>query len=60
MAFMPDTYLPCDDCHGSRYGPELNDIAWKGKTIGEVLQLTFEEAALLLRFPLPALASVAS
>jgi excinuclease ABC subunit A len=45
MAFMPDTYLPCDDCGGLRYGPELADIAWKGKNIGQVLQLTFEEAA---------------
>ncbi len=45
MAFMPDTYLPCDDCRGLRYGPELADITWKGKTIGDVLQLTFEEAA---------------
>ena len=45
MAFMPDTYLPCDDCRGLRYGPELADITWKGKTIGDVLRLTFEEAA---------------
>jgi len=45
MAFMPDTYLPCDDCRGSRYSAELTDIAWKGKNIGQVLQLTFEEAA---------------
>ncbi len=45
MAFMPDTYLPCDDCQGLRYGPELSDVMWRGKTIGAVLQLTFEEAA---------------
>ncbi len=45
MAFMPDTYLPCDDCQGLRYGPELSDITWKGRSIGAVLQLTFEEAA---------------
>ena len=45
MAFMPDTYLHCDDCQGSRYSPDLADIAWKGKNIGQVLQLTFEEAA---------------
>jgi excinuclease ABC subunit A len=50
MAFMPDTYLPCDDCHGLRYGPELADIAWKDKTIGQVLQLTFEEAAVFFDF----------
>lgn len=45
MAFMPDTYLDCEDCGGTRYGPELADIAWKGRTIGEVLRLTFDEAA---------------
>ena len=45
MAFMPDTYLPCEDCGGLRYGQDLADIAWKGRTIGQVLQLTFEEAA---------------
>ena len=50
MAFMPDTYLPCDDCRGLRYGPELNDIKWKDRTIGDVLQLTFEEAALFFDF----------
>jgi excinuclease ABC subunit A len=50
MAFMPDTYLPCDDCRGLRYGPELNDIRWKGKTIGAVLQLTFEEAGQFFDF----------
>ena len=44
MAFMPDSYLPCDDCGGSRYGAELADITWKNKTIGQVLRLTFEEA----------------
>ena len=50
MAFMPDTYLPCDDCRGSRYSPELSDITWKSKTIGAVLQLTFEEAAVFFDF----------
>jgi len=50
MAFMPDTYLPCDDCRGLRYGPELSDIAWNGRTIGAVLQLTFEEAAQFFSF----------
>jgi excinuclease ABC subunit A len=50
MAFMPDTYLPCDDCRGSRYSAELSDITWKGKNIGQVLQLTFEEAAQFFDF----------
>ena len=50
MAFMPDTYLPCDDCGGSRYAPELADLTWKNKNIGQVLQLTFEEAVAYFDF----------
>ena len=50
MAFMPDTYLPCDDCQGLRYGPELSDVTWKDRSIGAVLQLTFEEAAEFFAF----------
>ena len=42
---MPDTYLPCDGCRGSRYGADLADITWKGRSIGAVLALTFDEAA---------------
>jgi len=50
MAFMPDTYLGCEDCGGSRYAPELDDITWNQKNIGQVLQLTFEEAAEFFSF----------
>jgi excinuclease ABC subunit A len=50
MAFMPDAYLPCDDCGGLRYGPDLANIAWNGRTIGEVLRLTFDEAAAFFEF----------
>jgi len=50
MAFMADSYLPCDSCGGSRFGPELADITWKGKNIGQVLQLTFDEAAVFFDF----------
>jgi excinuclease ABC subunit A len=50
MAFMPDTYLPCDDCHGTRYSPDMADITWKGKNIAQVLQLTFDEAATFFDF----------
>ena len=45
MSFMPDTYVICDDCNGSRYGSELLDLHWKGKNIADVLAMTFEEAA---------------
>jgi excinuclease ABC subunit A len=44
MSFMPDTFLPCDDCGGSRYGAELQEVRWKDKSIGDVLNMTFEEA----------------
>jgi len=50
MAFMPTTYLPCESCGGSRYAPELSEIKWKGKSIGEVLQMSFEEAATFFDF----------
>ena len=50
MAFMPDAYLPCETCGGLRYGPELADITWKSRTIGQVLQFTFEEAAVFFDF----------
>ncbi|KXU34752.1 excinuclease ABC subunit A [Cephaloticoccus primus] len=50
MAFMPATYLPCEDCGGSRYAPEISEIRWKGKSIGEVLQMSFEEAAAFFDF----------
>jgi len=50
MAFMPTTYLPCEDCGGSRYAPELGEIQWKGKSIGQVLQMSFEEAAAFFDF----------
>lgn len=50
MAFMADSYLPCDACGGSRFGPELADITWKGKNIGQVLQLTFDEAVAFFDF----------
>jgi len=50
MSFMPDAYLPCDGCKGLRYGAELSDLRWNGRNIGEVLQLTFEEALVFFDF----------
>ncbi len=45
MNFLPDSYLACEDCNGRRYGAELLDIEWNGKSIADVLEMTFEEAA---------------
>jgi excinuclease ABC subunit A len=44
MHFLPDVYVPCDTCHGSRYNRETLEILYKGKHITEVLNLTVEEA----------------
>lgn len=45
MHFLPDIYVPCDSCRGSRYNRETLDIQYKGKNISEVLSMTVEEAA---------------
>ena len=45
MNFLPDAYMTCEDCNGNRYGPELDDLLWKDKTIADVLNMTFEVAA---------------
>ncbi len=50
MSFLPDQYVPCEDCRGTRYGPELADIRWNGKTIADVLAMSFEEAAAFFSF----------
>ena len=44
MHFLPDIYVPCDVCHGSRYNRETLEIRYKGRTILEVLQMTVREA----------------
>jgi len=45
MHFLPDVYVACDVCHGSRYNRETLDIKFKGKNIHDVLNMTIEEAA---------------
>ena len=44
MHFLPDVYVPCEQCHGKRYNRETLDIRFKGKTISEVLEMSVEEA----------------
>jgi excinuclease ABC subunit A len=44
MNFLPDVYVPCEVCHGSRYNRETLDVHYKGKNIGEVLNMPIEEA----------------
>lgn len=43
MHFLPDVYVPCEVCHGSRYNRETLDITYKGKTISDILDMTVED-----------------
>ena len=43
MHFLPDVYVTCDECKGSRYNRETLEIKFKGKSIAEVLDMTVEE-----------------
>jgi excinuclease ABC subunit A len=44
MYFLPDIYVVCDECEGSRYNPETLSIRWKGYNIAEILDSTVENA----------------
>lgn len=44
MHFLPDVYVPCDECHGHRYNRETLEVTYKGKNIFEVLDMNVEEA----------------
>ncbi|WP_278558449.1 excinuclease ABC subunit UvrA [Limosilactobacillus vaginalis] len=44
MNFLPDVYVPCEVCHGTRYNSETLEVEYKGKNISQVLNMTVSEA----------------
>ena len=44
MNFLPPSYMPCQDCNGRRYNPATLEILYNGKSIGDVMDMTIEQA----------------
>jgi excinuclease ABC subunit A len=44
MHFLPDVYVPCEQCHGKRYNRETLEVRFKGKSIADVLDMAIEDA----------------
>jgi excinuclease ABC subunit A len=49
LQFLPDTYVPCDLCHGHRYKTEILSIQWKGHNIAQILEMYVYEALELFK-----------
>ena len=44
MHFLPDVYVPCEQCHGKRYNRETLEVRFKGKSIADVLEMAVADA----------------
>jgi excinuclease ABC subunit A len=49
MNFLPPSYIPCEACRGKRFNPQTLGVQYNGKSIGDLLELTIEEAAEFFR-----------
>lgn len=45
MSFLPSSYVPCEDCEGRRYNPQTLEVLYNEKSIGDVMEMTIEQAA---------------
>jgi len=52
MHFMPDVYVTCEECRGRRYNRETLEVAYKGKSVADVLEMTVDQALAFLS-PIP-------
>jgi excinuclease ABC subunit A len=55
MHFLPDVYVPCEQCHGRRYNRETLEVRYKGKSIADVLEMSVGEAVEFFE-PIPKIA----
>ena len=49
MNFLPPSYIPCEACSGKRFNPQTLEVQFNGKSIGDLLELTIEEASEFFR-----------
>lgn len=50
MQFLPDVYVPCESCNGTRYTADTLDIQFEGKNISEILEMSVDEASSFFSF----------